>query len=163
MKNSLLLLCSVLLTFKAQAQHSAQVNWLTFHELDALWEVKPKRTVLFFTTDWCVYCEKMKRVTFRNKRVMQALNNRYYAVEMNAETQDTIWFDQQKFYNSQHGKRQPIHQLAMLFIQRKNEPIAFPVLVLLDEKFTIISRSYQYLSPKQLLAFITQKTGHVDK
>ena len=142
----LLFLCASL-----RAQEAASVRWLSFEELEDSLAAKPKKVFLDFYTDWCTYCRKMDKVVFTNSEVIEILNEQYYAVRFNAETDSTITFGGQLLVNDQVGKsRTPIHQIAQLLTLREGSFVA-PTLVFLDETFTITSRYFEYMDSKKLL------------
>ena len=49
-----------------------------------------KKLMLHFYADWCTYCKKMEAETFRNPDVIQALNDRFVMVRVDAERQKQI-------------------------------------------------------------------------
>ncbi len=133
----------------------AEINWLSFEELEDSLQQNPKPTFIFFYADWCAYCKKMERNSFKNKAVIQQLSHDFYAVKMNAETTDTITFDGIKFYNEEvNEKRNPTHQLAKLLASRKNQTFILPAIILLDKNFNLIKREFSYLTSEGLLKFL---------
>jgi thioredoxin-related protein len=134
----------------AKAQEST-VNWLSFEQLEDSLSIKPKKVFISFYADWCAYCKKMDAAAFKNSEVISKLNSDYYAVKMNAETKDTIVFDNTTFTNRYLGKsRNPTHDIALLLASRAQQPFSLPAMVLLNEKFEVIDRYFSYLSPKAL-------------
>ncbi|NQX85495.1 MAG: thioredoxin family protein [Flavobacteriaceae bacterium] len=143
---------SFLLSNHILAQQNNEVNWLTFEQLEEVLKVAPKKVFIEFYTDWCVYCKKMDRVAFRDKRVVEKLNKDYYVVRMNAESSDTIAFGGTTFRNKQLTKqRNPIHEIPLLLASRENYPFSLPAMVILDEEFKIIKRYFEYMDSKTLL------------
>ncbi len=142
---------SLFLCAPLSAQEVESVRWLSFEELEDALAAKPKKVFIDFYTDWCTYCRKMDKVVFTNSDVIDILNEQYYAVRFNAETDSTITFGGQLFFNDQVGKsRTPIHQIAQLLALREGRFIA-PTLVLLDEAFRVTSRYFEYMDSKKLL------------
>src|SRR5690606_22808740 len=94
------ILFSNLITAPCQAQERDTINWLSFEQLSDSLQVKPKKVLLFFHTDWCAYCRKMEREVLSDPEVIAELNKSYYAVKFDAESVDTVTFEQQKFTNS---------------------------------------------------------------
>ncbi len=136
------------------AQNHRQIRWLTFEQLEDSLAQKPKKVFIDFYTDWCTYCRKMDQAVFTKTEVIQALNQGYYAVRMDAETRDTIRFDGQTFMNRQaHGREKGIHELAFLLGQRDGQFIP-PTMLVLDEKFRVRERVFEYLSSKDLLKIL---------
>lgn len=149
---SIVFACFTLLLFTVRgvAQHSP-INWLNFEQLEDSLAVKPKKVFIDFYTDWCTYCKKMDKATFKDPKVVSKLNTAYYAVKMNAETTDTITFGGETFVNKQLGKkRNPTHEIPLLLALRDHYPFSLPAIVVLNEKFEITARYFEYLSPKKL-------------
>ena len=141
----------------ACAQEAESVRWLSFEELDEALVVKPKKVFIDFYTDWCTYCRKMDKVVFTKPEVVKVLNEKYYAVRFDAETDSTITFGGQQLINDQLGKsRTPVHQIAQLLAMREGRFVA-PTLVFLDEEFRVTSRYFEYMDSKKLLRRLNSK------
>ncbi|UJH90321.1 thioredoxin family protein [Antarcticibacterium sp. 1MA-6-2] len=126
-----------------------------FEELEESLEEEKKPVVIYFYTDWCVYCKKMDKQAFKDPEIISALNNHFYAVKMNAESTENIKFDGQIFTNEQvKTKRIAIHQIPLLLASRKNTPVSFPVILVLDENFKVLRKSYEYLTTEKLKILI---------
>lgn len=138
----------------ATAQPREQVNWLTFEQLSDSLDAQPKKVLISFHTDWCTYCRKMDQEVYTNPKVAKALNDRYYAVKFDAETTDTVRFDGQVFANSRAtSRRRAFHDLALILGSRGHR-FTVPVTLVFDEKFNVISRHFDYLDSKKLLAIL---------
>ncbi|MEL7123628.1 MAG: thioredoxin fold domain-containing protein [Bacteroidota bacterium] len=149
--SSFIVLSHFLCATAVGAQETESVKWLSFEELEDSLAIKPKKVFIDFYTDWCTYCRKMDKVVFTKPEVIKTLNEEYYAVRFNAETDAVIAFGGQAFVNDQLGKsRTPIHQLAQLLALRDGRFVA-PTLVFLDDTFSVKSRYFQYLDSKKLL------------
>lgn len=92
----------------------------------------------------------MLKEAFRDEKIIEKLNKDYYAVNFDAESIDSITFDNVILKNNNtKKKRGEYHQIAKLLMPQKN--IVFPTLLLLDENFNIIITKNKYLSTKELL------------
>ncbi len=141
----------LLFSFWAGAQEN-HIDWLSFEQLEDSLSVKPKRVFIDFYADWCAYCKKMDKAAFKDSKVISKLNSDYYAVKMNAETTDTIVFGGETFVNKQlRKKRNPTHDIPLLLASRENYPFSLPAIVVLNKKFEVTERYFEYLSPKQML------------
>ena len=81
------------------AQKSAEtIQWLSFEQLNDSLSVKPKKVFVNFYADWCLYCKEMDRTTFQDLAVIKTLNENYYAVKMNVESKETIFFGKPDFF-----------------------------------------------------------------
>lgn len=146
----IIMLCGLIsLTSRLSAQQT--INWLSFEQLSDSLALKPKPVLLFFHTDWCSYCRKMQNEVFISPAVIAAIKKDYYAVKFDAESIDTVLFDEQVLTNpyprKQTGK---YHSITQLLAAREGK-YAFPTTILLDEEFRIKQRFFQYLSPEKLL------------
>lgn len=147
----LLLTVSLLLSAHASAQEAKSVHWLTFEQLEDSLAVKPKKVLIDFYTDWCTYCRKMDRVVFTKSKVIDLLNEHYYVVRFDAETELEVTFGGRTFVNDQMGfSRNPVHQIARLLALREGQ-FAPPTLVVLDEDFRVTARYFEYMDSKKLL------------
>ncbi|MBW1295537.1 thioredoxin family protein [Aquimarina litoralis] len=143
----------LLANFSISAQENTAINWIPFDQLDDSLHVKPKKVLVNFYADWCLYCKKMDRVAFKKSAIIQKINKEYYAVKMNAESKDTIVFDGAIFINKdQPTKRNSIHEIPLLLASRKNTPFSLPAIIFLDEEFKVRKRYFEYMSPKKLLS-----------
>ncbi|MEM6893497.1 MAG: thioredoxin family protein [Bacteroidota bacterium] len=132
-----------------------EVQWLTFEQLEDSLAIQPKKVFVDFYADWCAYCKKMDKVAYRDPKVVNLLNAKYYPVKMNAESRDTIVFGGDTFFNKNVGKtRQPFHDIPLLLASREGPPFSLPAMVLLDEAFQIRERIFEYRTPKQLLEIL---------
>ena len=150
----LLIFLLILGAQQIKAQNT-EIEWIGFEALEDSLKVKTKPVVLYFYTDWCVYCKKMEKNAFKDAEVISELNEKFYAVKMNAESTDAIEFEGQIFTNEQAKiKRNGIHQIPLLLASRKNKPISFPVIMVLDENFRVKKKSHEYLTSDQLKSMI---------
>lgn len=147
------IIISIIVSLSLCASLSAQetVNWLTFEQLEDSMTVKPKKVFIDFYTDWCTYCRKMDKVVFTKSDVIKVLNEEYYVVRFNAETDSTITFGGRTFINDQIKKsRRPVHQIVQLLALREGQ-FSAPTIVILDEDFKLTARYFQYMDSKKLL------------
>lgn len=140
----------------AFSQEEKAVQWLTFEQLSDSLQQHPKKVFIDFYADWCAPCLKMQRDVFTNPKVVEALNTTYYAVQMNIESKDTIYFGNQIFMNKRIKRRNPIHEIPLLMASRKNKAFSLPAMVFLDEKFQATARYFQALNTEQFLNLLSQ-------
>jgi len=146
-----MLLLVLFLVLNGLAAQNASVEWLNFEQLEDSLEVRPRKVFIDFYADWCVYCQKMDRVAFRDPQVVRRLNSEFYAVRMNVESRDTITFDGRRYANPEAGKtRRPVHEIPRLLASRKGLPFSLPAIVILDKNFRAETRYFEYISPKKM-------------
>jgi len=157
MKHAVILMLMFIFSLSLSAQKETRIHWIDFNQLDKEWKHRPKKILIFFYENRCVYCKKMEKTTFNKTDIVDKLNKDFHAVKMNAHTTDTIVFNNRRYTNPEAEKnRAGIHQLAAVFMHREGRPYSLPVTVLLDENLNVVSRSFTYLSPKAMRAFISQ-------
>lgn len=155
-KNLQIFIFFLALPILSYSQKTNTINWLNFEQLEDSLAIKPKKTFIYFYADWCLYCKKMEQNAFKNAEIIEKLNSDFYAVKMNAENTDTITFEGQKFYNQQaESMRNGIHQIPLLLASREDFEFSLPVILILDEKFRVKNREFEYLTTKKLMELIS--------
>jgi len=149
-KGVLVLLIS-LFSFNLISQENDSIDWLSFEELEVALNGNPKPVFIDFYTDWCVYCKKMDKKVFTKTEVIKVLNENYYAVRFDAESEEKFKFGGRIFVNDQIGRtRNPIHQIVQ-FLALRNGQFVAPTLVILDKDFKVKSRHFEYKSSGKLI------------
>lgn len=96
----------------------------------------------------------MDRVVFTKPDVIKLLNDHYYAVKFDAESQQKIQFSGQVLVNDQLGKwRKPLHQITQLLALRDGEFVA-PTLIFLNEDFEVQARYFEFLDEDDLIEIL---------
>ena len=126
----------------------AQINWISFEELDSALQVEKRPVFIEFTTSWCTYCKKMDEEVFTNHEVATILNQEYYAIQFDAESDMIVHFDGTDFSKKEALKN---HEMALALAAR-NGQFTPPVLIFLDEEFQVNERVFSYQSKKRLLS-----------
>lgn len=138
-------------TENIRAQEDVQINWLTFEQLSDSLQNNPKKVLISFHTEWCVYCRKMHREVFTHPKVVEKINTAYYAVKFDAESTAPVQFDGQTFVNRRATKKwSGYHDIALLLGARNGE-FTVPVTLILDADFRVIERRFEYLHSEALL------------
>ena len=131
------------------------IRWLSFEQLEDSLAIAPKKVFISFYADWCAYCKKMDRKVFRDPDVVSTMNKYFYAVRMDAESKDTVVFDEQQYINREFGKkRNPVHEIPLLLASRENVPFTLPAIVVLDESFRVRERYFQYITARKMLEIL---------
>ena len=151
---SIVYILIILFSSLAVAQDN-DINWLSFEELETELIKKPKKVLVEFYADWCVYCKKMEQSVFSKSEIKALLDKDYYAVRFNVETNDTIVFGGKTFVNKNSGKRRfAYHEIPELLAGREKKTLELPATVILDENFEITDRYYRYIPPKEMLSIL---------
>ena len=112
------------------------LNIFTFEEVEKLQQQKPKPILIFLYTDWCKICFGMKKTTFKNREVIQLLNEKFYFIKLNAEEKKDITFLGKIFTYKPTGTTSGMHELATELGTIK-KTIKYPTTILLNTVFEI--------------------------
>lgn len=150
--NLILVIFCIFISHLASTQQ--KINWIDFEDLPTLQELNSKPMFIYIYADWCVYCKKMEQASFKDKENIKLLNENFYALKFNLETEREIVFNEKKYKNHElKTHRQPKHDLAK-YLTQKEDKIPLPAIVVLDQDFNRIKILHTYLSPKQLKALL---------
>lgn len=140
------------LALQAQEKNNA-IQWIHIEHLSDSLSVKPKKVLFFLHTDWCSYCRKMLKETFRSKEIVERINRDYYAVHIDAETTDTIRYNGEIYINSSQKKRTGSNHEFVTALMGQRKPI-FPTTIILDTNMNVVFFEQKYLSIKEFLFFL---------
>ncbi|WPR72179.1 DUF255 domain-containing protein [Flavobacterium sp. NG2] len=133
----------------------AQLKVYSFEEVAQLSQVNPKPIVVFVHTSWCKFCKMMEQTTFKNKKVIEELNQRFYFVSLDAETRNAIWFNDHLFQFKPTGTTTGVHELATA-LATINGIVSYPTLSILDTELSIVFQKNAYLDAKTVLLVLAQ-------
>lgn len=118
----------------ATPSNAQRVEWMTFEQALKASAQEERKIVVDIFTDWCSWCKKMDQSTFQNPFIAEYLNEHYYPVKFNAETDEKVFFKGKEFEFIRDGNR-GYHQLAVELTQGR---LSYPTVVFLDENLDII-------------------------
>jgi thioredoxin-related protein len=72
------------------ASASNSIRWYGYDEGMALGRNHNKKVVIHFYADWCGYCRKMDRKTYRNRKVADFLGSHFVAIRVNTDKEPRI-------------------------------------------------------------------------
>ena len=72
------------------------VHWMDYTAALEKAKKEPKLIFVDMYADWCIPCRAMDATVYSDPSVASLLNNRFYAVKLDAESQDSIVCDGQK-------------------------------------------------------------------
>lgn len=49
-----------------------------------------KPVFLYFYADWCTYCTKLKKTTFKNKNVLEFINSQFISIRVNTDVEKDL-------------------------------------------------------------------------
>lgn len=104
-----------------------EINWISLDDVQIKMKKAPKKVYMDIYTDWCGWCKVMDKKTFTNPNVIKYINQNYYAVKLNAEQKDSIYF-----MGGRYGLEGRTNQFA---IQLLRGQMSYPSTVILEENF----------------------------
>ena len=127
--------------------NKAKINWMTLEEAYAATQKEPRKILVDVYTGWCGWCKVMDQKTFTDEKVAEFVNQKYYAVKLDAEMKDTIRIGKQQ-YIWENG----YNQAGVALLQGK---MSFPTIVYLDEQFNMIQPVAGYQEAQQFHQIVT--------
>lgn len=127
---------------------AAPLKWYTWEEAIALNEKNPKKIMIDVYTDWCGWCKKMDKSTFRDEAVSEYLAANFYPVKLDAEQKADIVFNGQTFKYVDTGNGRGIHTLAYSLLDGN---MSYPTVAYLNEKYERIMISPGFKDAKDML------------
>lgn len=130
---------AVLSAFVIRGKRSSldeSVKWLSFDEAMEMAQKDPKPLMIDVYTDWCGWCKKMDKDTFKDSETAAYINKNFYAVKLDAESDERI---------THKGKKISKMQLAgQVFGVR-----GYPTVVFYNVKKDKITPQSGYMKPEQ--------------
>jgi thioredoxin-related protein len=69
---------------------SSGIKWYSFKEGMVIGNSTSKKIFLNFYADWCRYCHVMEKKTFKNRSVVNYLNENFIAIQVDFDTEKKI-------------------------------------------------------------------------
>lgn len=159
MKNKLIPILLVITTFlnctislgQVDKKSSDEINWMTWSEVEDALKTEKKKVFVDVYTDWCGYCKKMDKTTFKDKDIIKYINENFYAVKFDAENKETITLDGNKYKYVKSGKR-GYNQLAADLLKGR---LSYPTIVFLNDDLSLIQPIPGYLDAKKMEVIVT--------
>jgi len=128
-----------------------KILWLNLEEAEEKSSITHRKVMLFLFTDWCVWCKRMEKTTFKSDIIANYINSNFYPVKFDAEQQKSIEF-QNKNYAFQDVEPRGVHELAMELMGGR---ITYPTIAFFDENWQLIQSIPNFHSAEKFEQIIT--------
>ena len=142
-----LLLATLYITCLSATAQDKQAGELSLEEIEESMKTDERLIVLQFSTDWCVYCKMQDRQLSKDKNVSNLLEERTYYINLNAESKDTLAFNNTTYNPSPY--KNGLHELTQAVTGENQQP-AFPMWVIFNTDYEIIYRQNGLVKTKDL-------------
>jgi thioredoxin-related protein len=120
------------------------LKWLSLKEASTKVKAENKLILIDLYTDWCSWCKVMDKNTYTNKELIKYVNEKFYAVKLNAETRETIsWLGKDFTYDD----RYKVNTYALYLTQGQ---LAFPTTVIIPADGSAPQAIPGYLKPQEM-------------
>lgn len=123
---------------------SEQIVWMSWEEAIKANELDKKKFLVDVFTDWCTWCKVMDRETFADSTVSQYIKDHFYAVKLNAEQKESIFWNGKEFKWMASGLN-GVHELAYVLCDGQ---MSYPCTVFMTENHERIRISKGFKDPK---------------
>lgn len=124
---------------------------VTFDELPQKMTEEPRPIVIKIYTDWCSICKLQDRQLSKSDEVKKLLTEKYYYLELNAETRKTLPFGDRVYKFIPNGTG-GINALAAELCTSQS----YPCWVFLSEDYKVVSTYNGVLKPQQLIQILSK-------
>ncbi|MEO9145472.1 MAG: DUF255 domain-containing protein [Ginsengibacter sp.] len=130
-----------------------KINWLSVNEVNMKMKVEPRPVLIDLYTNWCYWCKVMDKKTYSDPRVVEYINKHFYAIKLNAETEDSvIWNDRSYQYDLDNK----VNDFSIYVTQGR---LAFPNTVIFPDVEQMPASIPGFMKPKEIEVILTYFGG----
>ena len=118
-----------------EAADAPTIQWMTWEEMVVAQQTDSRKVMVDVYTDWCGWCKRMDKTTFVDPKVTALVNEKFYAVKLDAEQREDIQYNEHTF-KWVAGGRNGVHQLAYSLLDGR---LSYPSIVYLNENMERIT------------------------
>ena len=148
MKKILSFLAVIFITLTVKAQ---EITWISFEEAIELNKKTPKLILIDVYTDWCGWCKKLDKITYKNNEVIKLINENFYAVKLDGEEKEDITFKDHTFKYKEEGSTK-YNEFAATIMGGK---LSYPTTIILSPEEKLLDRIPGYLDEKTMEKILT--------
>lgn len=134
---------------------SQELKWTNFEQLVELQRKEARPLMVFIHADWCKFCLMQENNTFTDKEIAQYLNENYYVLKLNGESQEAIRFLGREYRYKSSGAGTGQHQLAE-FLGKVDGRLSYPTTVILSPEFQLKGRENGFLNKDEFISLLRQ-------
>ena len=127
-----------------------EIKWMSIEDLEAAQANEPRKVIIDVYTDWCGWCKRMDKTTFKNEELVAYVNANFYAVKLDGEDKNIIKFREKEFKFVPNGRR-GYNEIAYELLQGK---MSYPTIVFLDENFAVLQPFKGFRTAEELMPII---------
>lgn len=134
---------SLVITFSANAQeinNESNIDWLSYNEAKKLAYNNEKKMMLFMEADWCSVCKRMKREVFPDKEIQYLLNENFYIVTIDIESDKKMVFQKENITQKAFSKQMNL--------------FATPTFIFLDFDESVIGSNPGFMDENELIQLL---------
>ena len=141
----IVILMLVLVLVSRPSAHDAEasqprIDWVSLGKAFTISQKNPKPILVEVYTENCHKCQSMEKTTFQNPEIIDFLNQNYYVVRLDANSEEIVEFD---------GKNMSVRDL----VKNEFKVSVYPTIIYLDNyKISAVVPYYQ--SPKELQTYL---------
>lgn len=106
-----------------------EIHWMTLAQAEQKMKEQPRKVLVDVYTGWCGWCKVMDKKTYTNPRLIQYVNENFYAVKFDAEQKSTFTF------MGKEWKYQPENRVNAFAIDLLHGKLSYPTTVIMEENF----------------------------
>ncbi len=130
---------------QSQIMTRLKVKWNTLDEALELNKSTPKKMLLNFYNYNKISCTLLRTQSFNQQQIADYLNKKFYPVNVDVFTQDTLTVKGIKYINENQPYK--YHQLPIAALEGK---MIFPAFIILDEEGNVLQKIQQFMIPEDL-------------
>jgi len=131
-----------------QSEIKEEIHWVSIEEALQMAKIHNKMIIVDIYTNWCGWCKIMDQRTYQNAQIISYINQKFYAVKLNAERKDTVKFQGNQFI---YETEKRMHQLASLLLNNKPQ---YPSTVFLTSKAEVLPAIFGYIDNKTMIKIL---------
>lgn len=149
MKKRSVRLCLALMIMMALSftyKPAPKINWMSFEEMQEAYQKEPRPVLIDLYTTWCGWCKVMDKKTYTHAKLVEYVNQNFYAVKFNAETKASISFLGKDYT---YNKKEKINELAKTLAGYE---LGFPTTIFLSKLNAQPAVLSGYMKPEEMEA-----------